>query len=212
MNYKIMSGRYETGTEEQKSGYRFLFGEDNIQYKFDLYFHWYNLVHEVGHCIVEKYGKHMSKVEEEMYVNEFAVAYYRHVGEINRLSKLERILKEIIDKVPSPVPQGQTFTSYFESIWGTEAINNVMTYGFFQLNSVLEAMKKDKDLNTVTRVLGVTLSESETVGCSEEISSTNAEIFLKTAIENLKLLGLDVPEISLELVDNPMIQCAQNAE
>lgn len=212
MNYKIVSGRYETGTEEQKSGYKFLFGEDNIQYKFDLYFHWYNLVHEVGHCIVEKYGKHMSKVEEEMYVNEFAVAYYRHVGETNRLSELEGMLKEIIDKVPSPVPQGQTFTSYFESIWGTEALNNVMTYGFFQLNSVLEAMKNDKNLNDVTRELGVALSESETVGCSEEISSANAETFLKTAIENLKLLGLDVPGISLELVDNPMIQCAQNAE
>ncbi|MBO4911027.1 MAG: hypothetical protein J5476_17295 [Lachnospiraceae bacterium] len=87
-----------------------------------------------------------------------------------------------------------------------------MTYGFFQLNSVLEAMKKENDLNDVTCELGVALSESETVGCSEEISSANAETFLKTAIENLKLLGLDVPGISLELVDNPMIQCAQNAE
>ena len=73
MKYKIISGRYETGTEEQQMGYRQLFGGD-VQYRFDLYFHWYNLIHELGHCVVEQYGKQMPKVAEEMFVNKFAIS------------------------------------------------------------------------------------------------------------------------------------------
>ena len=209
LRYKIISGRYETGTEEEQTGYRQLFGEDNIQYKFDLYFHWYNLVHEMGHCLVEKYGKQMSKVQEEMFVNELAVSYYRYIGESERLRELEGYLQAVIDMVPSPVPEGQTFTSFFESIWGTEALNNVMMYGFFQLNSVLEAMHKEKKFEDIAKELGVTLQASKPEKCTASITSSNAAAFLESAAVNMRSFGFDVPEITLELNDNPMIQCAQ---
>ena len=209
MKYKIISGRYETGKEEEQTGYRQLFGEDNIQYKFDLYFHWYNLVHEMGHCLVEKYGKQMSKVQEEMFVNELAVSYYRYIGESERLRELEGYLQAVIDMVPSPVPEGQTFTSFFESIWGTEALNNVMMYGFFQLNSVLEAMHKEKKFEDIAKELGVTLQASKPEKCTASITSSNAAAFLESAAVNMRSFGFDVPEITLELNDNPMIQCAQ---
>jgi hypothetical protein len=210
MKYKIISGKYETGNEEQQMGYKMLFGEDNIQYKFDLYFHWYNLVHEMGHCLVEKYGLKLSPVQEEMYVNELAVSYYRYVGEEDRLEELRVMLVSILNHMPSPVPEGETFTSFFERIWGTELLMNVMTYGYFQLNSVLEAMKTGREFAEVISVLGVTISAYEVKKCKEEISSDNAEKFLAVAIENVNACGLEVPEISLELVDNPMIQCAQS--
>ena len=209
MKYKIVSGRYETGKEEEQMGYRQLFGEDNIQYKFDLYFHWYNLVHEMGHCLVEKYGKQLSKVQEEMFVNALAVSYYRYIGDSERLSELQSYLQAVIDMVPSPVPEGQTFTSFFESIWGTEALNNVMLYGFFQLNSVLEAMHKDMSFEEVAKDLGVTLRPEKPVKCSAAVTSSNATLFLESAVENMKSFGFEVPEITLELADNPMIQCAQ---
>ena len=209
MKYKILSGKYETGNEEQQMGYKMLFGEENIQRKFDLYFHWYNLVHEMGHCLVEKYGLKLSPVEEEMYVNELAVGYYRYVGESDRLAELKSILKAVIDQMPSPVPEGESFTSFFESIWGTDALMNVMTYGYFQLNSVLEAMKTGRKFADVISELGVAISQADVKECKEEITSNNAEKFLSAAIENIKACGLEVPEISLELVDNPMVQCAE---
>ena len=210
MKYKILSGKYETGNEEQQMGYKMLFGEVSIQYKFDLYFHWYNLVHEMGHCLVEKYGLKLSPVEEEMYVNELAVGYYRYVGESDRLAELKSILKAVIDQMPSPVPEGETFTAFFERIWGTEELMNVMTYGYFQLNSVLEAMKIGREFAEVISKLGVTISADDVKECKEEIASNNADKFLTAAIENIIACGLEVPEISLELVDNPMIQCAQS--
>lgn len=209
MKYKILSGKYETGNEEQQMGYKMLFGEVSIQYKFDLYFHWYNLVHEMGHCLVEKYGLKLSPVEEEMYVNELAVGYYRYVGESDRLAELKSILKAVIDQMPSPVPEGESFTSFFESIWGTDALMNVMTYGYFQLNSVLEAMKTGRKFADVISELGVAISQADVKECKEEITSNNAEKFLSAAIENIKACGLEVPEIRLELVENPMIQCAE---
>lgn len=230
MKYKIISGRYESGTEEQQAGYAQLFGGD-VQHRFDLYFHWYNLIHEVGHCLVEQYGKQMTQVKEEMFVNEFAVAYYRYAGESERLGELQGILQGIIDQMPSPVPEGETFLSFYERIWGTEELMQVLTYGYFQLNSVLEAMKTKRRLAEVAAELGATLREdvraagatikeanmqaSEATGdatlrtCDAPVSSAGAAAFLETAVANLKALGLTVPEIKLELTDNPMIQCAQ---
>ena len=215
MKYIIISGKYETGNEEQKMGYRQLFGEAGIQRKFDLYFHWYNLIHETGHCLVERYGVEKSKVQEEMYVNEFAVSYYRFVGESEKLDELKANLQSVIDQVPCPIPEGQTFISFFESIWGTEQLMNVMLYGYFQLNSVLEALKKDRSFEDVVSEMGVEVkkSDSDTVElkqCDKPIAASSAEAFLNTAIENVKACGLDVPDIKLELVDNPMMQCAQS--
>src|SRR5690606_30690673 len=69
-----------------------LFGEDNIQYKFDLYFHWYNIVHELGHCVVDAQKINMSKVQEEMFVNEFAVAYWKYIGAESQIKELAEIM------------------------------------------------------------------------------------------------------------------------
>ena len=207
--YKILSGKFETGDEEQQMGYKILFGEENIQRKFDLYFHWYNLVHEMGHCLVEKYGLRKSKVQEEMYVNEFAVSYYRYAGETERLNELKNILQGVVDQMPSPIPDGETFISFYERIWGTEALMNVMTYGYFQINSVVEAMNKERDFADVVGELGINLKPAAVRKREEDIVSENAVLFLDTAIKNLIACGIDVPEIKLELVDNPMIQCAQ---
>lgn len=210
MKYVIMSGKFESGNEEQQQGYKMLFGAENIQYFFDLYFHWYNLVHEMGHCIVEKQSAEFSKVDEEMYVNSLAVAYYRYMGEDEKLGQLKERLTNILNQVPAPMPEGEGFVDFYTRIWNTEAINNVMIYGYFQLRSVLEALKNEKDLDAVLKEIGVEIKASENLEkCTAEIKSDNAVLFLETARKNLISLGVEVPEIRLELVDNPMIQCAR---
>lgn len=209
MIYKIISGKFESGNEEQQAGYKMLLGEEDILRKFDLYFHWYNIIHEVGHCLVEKYGLELSQVKEEMFVNEFAVGYYRYIGEDEKLNELNLILNEVIQKIPSPIPDGESFISFYERIWNTEELMNVMVYGFFQFNSVLEAMKNNGDFTDVARELGLLIKEAPVQKCDKEINSENAEGFLNVALENLGLFGIEVPEIKLELCDNPMIQRAQ---
>ena len=226
MKYVIMSGRFETGTEEEKQGYIGLFGEEEIQYFFDLYFHWYNLVHEMGHCLVEQQNAKMSKVAEEMYVNSFAVSYYRFVGENDRLEELKARLEKILGRFPAPMPEGESFTGFYERIWNTDQINNVMIYGYFQFRSVLEALNAKKDLREALGEIGIELSAAEKVesecsnvglnaDCNQskaDIISDNAEYFLKLAQKNLEAMGVKVPEIRVELLDNPMVQCARSEE
>lgn len=49
-------------------------------------------------------------------------------------------------QLPAVVPENMSFEEYFEQIWGTETLNNVMLYGYFQLNSVLLALDMEETL------------------------------------------------------------------
>lgn len=213
MTYKIISGQYESGTEEQQAGYKMLFGEDNIKYKFDLYFHWYNIVHELGHCVVDVQKINMSKVQEEMFANEFAVAYWTYIGAEAQLKELEDILKGIIENIDSPVPSQMSFAEYYESIWGMEVLNNVMLYGYFQLNSVLEAVKGKKDFKTVLKSIDIDLNSNTSMSKYEgSICVENVYKVLENAVANINKLHINPIQVGIELVDNPMIQCAQRCE
>ena len=210
--YKIISGKYETGSSEEQGGYQMLFGQENIQYKFDLYFHFYNVVHEFGHCIVDMQGIKMDKVEEEMYVNSLAVAYWRFVGCEDKIDELRTILVETIEKVPSPIPNGLSFKEFFQKIWGTEQLNNVMLYGFFQLKSVLIAMDTEKEFLDVLGEIGLKPADNvkeSVISYDEKINADNAHKVIENVKSNFTAMELPVPDVTLELVDNPMVQCAQ---
>lgn len=210
MGYTISSGRYECGTDEQKEGYRQLLGKENIQRKYDLYFHWYNIVHELGHCLVEVSGHEFSPVQEEMYVNRFAVSYWRFIGADEYLQELKDILEGVLRSLPVPVPREEAFVQYYGRIWGTELLNNVMVYGYFQLRSVYEALNTRENLSVVLHDLNIQIDENVSLPkYEEEINAVNAQKVLDTALENMKKLGITLPGVRLELVDNPLIQCAR---
>ena len=208
MSFLIQTGRFESGTEEQQFGFRQLFGED-VQRRFDLYFHWYNIIHELGHCFVSQSDLHFSDVQEEMFVNEFAVAYYLYAGETRRLAELKSMVQEILAQMPSPVPEGETFTGFYERIWHTDDIMQVMIYGYFQFRSVLEALEKQRSFESVAADLGFELKPSDIASCDKEVSSENADTYLLTAKENMQTCGMDVPQVRLQLMDDPTVQCVR---
>ena len=192
LEHRIISGQYELGTEEQQAGYRQLFGEEDIQYKFDLYFHWYNIVHELGHCLLEDWGIEMPDVQEE------------------RMGELRRLLETVTDALPPIVPADMGFEEYFEKIWGTDQLNNAVTYGYFQLNSVQKAMEKCADLSAVLEKSGIEADLTASVEAYRgEVSAAHAQDVLECAVANLKRLNLSVPQIRVELVENPLIQCCR---
>ena len=208
MGYVIRSGKYETGTEEQQLGFRQLLGEDAI-YSFDLYFHWYNIIHELGHCFTGQSNIYQnSNIDQEMFVNEFAVGYYTYVGETERLNELKTMVQGNIDRMPSPIPEGETFLGFYKRIWNTDALMQVMIYGYFQFRSVLEALDKQRSFEDIAAELGFKIHTSDILKCNSELSSANTEIYLHTALENMKNIGMNIPQVRLELVDDPGIQCA----
>ena len=113
MLYKIISGRYETGTQEQQQGFAQLFGNENIQFHFELYFHWYNVIHELGHCLVSSRKVSMNPVQEELYANSFAVAYWKMADANGNLQKLREMITEVLNQIPSPVPPDTDFAAFF---------------------------------------------------------------------------------------------------
>ena len=212
-NYTIISGRFETGTPEQKNAFMQLFGKEETRNFFDLYFHWYNLVHEIGHCLVDQQEVSMSGVLEEMWVNRMAVAYFRCLHDKERLATLYRRLDMIVQAIPSPVPNNVTFETFYENIWETERINDVMTYGYFQLNSILKALNGKEDLERVLSEIGLSIKNAVAISpCQEPIDSEHAENHLTAAIKNMQRLGVNVPNISIRLVDDPSEQRVEYSE
>ena len=215
MLYKIISGRYETGTREQQQAFAQLFGNENIQSRFDLYFHWYNVIHELGHCLVDFCEISMDPVQEELYVNSFAVAYWKTADANGNLWELREMITEILGQIQSPVPPDTNFAAFFQSIWNSEAMQSVALYGYFQLACVIEAMKEDKDLREVLGEIGISDVETSSVQkYTGKISSECAQDILDLCMRNLSDMGvvLEDFQMELELVDNPEIQCAKIVE
>ena len=209
MQFKIISGKYETGTLSQQNSYCELFGEEEIQSKFDLYFHWYNIVHELGHCLLAEHHINMDQVQEELYVNRFAVSYWRTADGTDNLNKLSEMITQAINKLPNPVPFNSKFDDFFRFMWKTNEIPSVELYGYFQLSCVLQAMKLNEDLNEVLDEVGIVVSKFNDIKLyQEEVSANNAKEVLELCLHNLCSIGINISNVKLELTDNPEIQCA----
>ena len=215
MRYQIISGRYETGTPDQQQGYAQLFGSEEIQFRFDLYFHWYNVIHELGHCLLSSHKISMDPVQEELYVNRFAVAYWKMADADGNLNKLQDMITQVLSQFPSPVPPDTDFAAFFRSIWSSEAMQTVAMYGYFQLACVLEAMKAGKDFWEVLDEVGISAERTGPVqkysgkissGCAQDVMALCLQILSDAGI------GFDDFKIELELADNPEVQCARIAE
>ena len=210
MGYTIFSGRYENGTQEQQIGYNQMFGSDNIQEKFDLYFHWFNIIHEIGHIIIDIQNIDMDNVDEEFFVNNFAVTYWRSVDNCNNLRKVKCMIDDILKCMPSPIPQGTSFNDFFKSIWGTEQMNSVMMYGYFQISCVAEAFNASRTLSDLLQEIGYdNIDVSLIKTYSEGVNSVNTIKVLNQCINNLNNIGIRVADVKIELVDNPEVQCCQ---
>ena len=131
MNYIIYSGQFEKGTQEQQVAFRELFGAQNTQYKFDFYFHWYNIIHEYGHCLCSYYNSDITGLKQELLVNRFAVSIWKYAGYEQELKELYEIINEALRKIKVPVPNDMSFTEYYENIWGTDALMEMPIYGYF---------------------------------------------------------------------------------
>jgi hypothetical protein len=122
----------------------------------------------------------MDKVDEELFVNRFAVSYWGTVDACNNLSKLQSMIENILENMPILIPKDKSFREFFKGIWGTEQMNSVMLYGYFQLACVAEAFKESITIDDVLAEVGyeninMTLIEKY----SEEVSSENCIKVLK---------------------------------
>lgn len=143
---EIHTGSYCAAPTEQKGMLRRLFGE-NAESKYELYFHWYNLIHELGHCVMMfNSDARPHPAEEEQLVNNFAVAYWRHYGELEKLEALTSLVREILPKFASPDPDCAGYMEYAKRNWEQESFFTFNSYGWFQFSSVQAALSQPLSL------------------------------------------------------------------
>ena len=214
LNYKIITGQFEKGEAEQQDAYRQLFGPDETLYKFDLYFHWYNVAHEYAHCILDYYGKSVGGVHEEILANKFAVKYWKSVGCIDELATLEKLLNDRLSLFPNPVPKGKTLEGWYTEIWGSSKMMNAAVYGYLQFKGVLIAMDDSDDLASWFTEVGIDGFSKPTNYDSVKypIEAASAAKVLNDLQKYMQKSGLNIPAVGLELIDDPMTHCSKKVE
>lgn len=209
MTYTIITGRLEKGTQEQQTAFIQLFGTENVQYKFDFYFHWYNIAHEYGHCLCDCYQSDIIGLKQEFLVNRFAVSLWRYAGYEQELDCLKKMLNEVLRDIKNPVPAGMSIEDYYEQIWGTDQIMDVAVYGYLQFKSVLIALECRPELADVLREMGIH-EEINSVTCPHKkyfVTAETAKEVLNDLRRFLDALGIEQPEADVELIDDPWVQC-----
>ncbi len=206
--YIIVSGKYEEGTVQQQMSYQQLFGKENTKDKFDLYFHWYNIIHEVAHCIIDVNNIKMHPVEEELFANYFAIQYCKMVDCTNKLQILQKLIDDILHNMPKLIPDETDFFSFFSEIWGSEKMNTVEMYGYFQLSCVQQAFCKKTDFKELLLNVGISITDNDILSynTNENISANDV---LLLALKNINSFGINNLNIEIELMNNPEIQCCQ---
>lgn len=209
MTYIIITGQFEKGTQEQQAAFIQLFGPEYVQYKFDFYFHWYNIAHEYGHCLCNHYQSDIINLKQEFLVNRFAVSLWRYAGYERELDCLQKMLNEVLRSMKNPVPVGMSMEDYYEQIWGSDQIMDVAVYGYLQFKSVLMALEYRPELTDVLREMGIH-EEINSVTCPHKkypVAAETAKEVLNDLRHFLDALGIEQPEADVELIDDPWVQC-----
>lgn len=214
LDYKIFTGQYEKGNAEQQEAFKLFFGADDVQNKFDFYFHWYNVAHEYSHCILDFYGKSVGSVQEEIIANKFAVKYWKSVGFTEELAKLKVLLEERLSTFQNPVPEGKTFDEWYSEIWGSSKLMEVSVYGYLQFKSVLIAMEDEGDLEAWFAAVGI-----DGFTCPKDYKSGKYPVTAESTVKYLndlqgffKSAGFKMPTVGIELTDDPASHFSRKME
>lgn len=212
-NKKILTGLWNKASEDTKQPFINLFSDEHIAGEFHrIYFQWYNIIHEFGHLLREHHGIQVdwSKegASEEQAVNDFAMAYWKTFGEASKIEFIMNWIKDILNRMPTPVPKDEDFLGYFNKHF--REAQSVELYAFLQFTCVQRAFDSSETLNEVlNRLLGTTNGDI----CGKELIYTNGyhpQRIIDDCSKILNQMGVSTPtNIEVVLLDNPLIQCAE---
>jgi len=192
---KIVTGKYQTAPTEQKMMIQELFGED-AEYNYEIYFHWYNVLHELGHAIMMfNASARPHPAEEEQLVNHFAYAYWTYYGEQKKLKALCSIVDKTIRKFTAPTCGNENYMDYAKKVWGTEELNSFNNYGWFQFSSVQAAMTEAPNLEQALNwMCSANVSPKKAETLQYEICDQMPSQVVTDAVRLMKDWGVLLPE------------------
>jgi len=204
--YMVTTARYGKGSETDNQNVKIALGEQNTEERFQLYFQWYNVIHELGHGIL-RYNSNikLSSAEEEQLVNDFAVAYWLYYGEEDKINELSNIVEYAVNHIDSDVSDDITYMEFAEKNWNKPRFFTFNNYGWFQFSSVKESLNKRKSFSEVLKEMGIEniqLAEQKILQyptVNEEVSTK----IINDAIENFHEWGLKFPEVAHFFSNDP---------
>jgi hypothetical protein len=161
----IIVGRYGQGTPEENEMVRSILGHENSQERFNIYFNWFNTVHEIGHA-VEHYlqDEGFGFLDGEKFANAFAAGFWAHYGDEETFNMLREIISHAVENIDSPRPYVETLYD-FARLWDAEEVPTATelfafeSYGWFQFNMVYRVLYEMRDFATVLREAGFEVNE-----------------------------------------------------
>jgi hypothetical protein len=205
-SYTLITGRFESGTQEQKNSIADILGTDQVLQKYRVYFYWYNVIHELGHAILHfNQHKEMSDVEEEPVVNDFAVAYWSYYGEEQKLAALQEIVRDSLARTCRPAPAGMDHMAYARENWGKEDFFNFNNYGWFQFSCVQDSLRNHKPILQHLQAMStnvITTQPRATLRYDIDDDDMPFKI-VKDATNILRKWGVTLPVLPHCIVDNP---------
>lgn len=119
---------------------RSILGE-NAAEDFHRYFHWYNILHELGHAVMDfNCPCRPHPAQEEQWVNDFAVAFWQHNGGADGLKDVQRIVRTALCRLQPPAGAADAL-AYALTHWGQPALYTFSIYGWFQFSLVEQALQ-----------------------------------------------------------------------
>lgn len=204
--YLVTTARYNHGTKEDQKSVEKALGKENTEERFEIYFQWYNVIHELGHG-VKKYNSDIkiSSAEEEQLVNDFAVAYWLHYGEKEKLEELEDIVNYAVDHIKSDAKEGQSYMEFAEENWNKASFNTFNNYGWFQFSCVKESLKNKKSLEEVLKkfeIKGLKIPQPEILKYNDITENVSTQI-INDAVDNFNEWGLYFPKTYQSFNNDP---------
>ena len=213
----IINGLYGQGLTRQNEMIHSFLGGTDARERFELYFQWYNTIHELGHLITFSYGtydpnnmentRHM--VDEEVLVNSFAVAFWMNFGEEEKLYALEEAVSYILGNLHPPV-DNMTHLEFMREMVDNNRLHEVSSfeiYGWFQFNMVKEILQNRESLNLEALLMEMT-GNYVNIQTSERLiyPSLGEYMTLKILADAVSLLrtwGVHVPSFYLAFSTDP---------
>jgi len=212
----ITTGRYGHGTPEENETVDAILGEARAKERFELYFQWFNVLHETGHCIVWfNGGSRPQIVDEEQLVNDFAVAFWTYYGEEEKLGDLRLTVAQALDNIGRPPDKYANHLEYARDNWGKSGFFTFRNYGWFQFSCVNGSLGDIKPLESVLAEMGVanvSVRPKRTLAYPAIGEGAAAEI-IGDAVAILREWGATIPAVYHTFDDNPnnhMIQIKRN--
>lgn len=208
---RILTGLWSKASEDTKQPFISLFNDEHNAGEFHkIYFQWYNIIHEFGHLLRDYHGIQVdwSKegATEEQAVNDFAMAYWKKFGETSKVEFIMDKIEYILNKISSPVPKDEDILNYYNKHF--QELQSVELYAFLQFTCVKKAFDSSETLSEVLDRFGIintNIHKRELV----YLNQCEPQCIVDDCGKILNEMGVMTPDVRVELLDNPQIQCAK---